>query len=91
MNNTELSNEKLQELMDLEENNASSRSYIGFIVKIITVLAIVWTIFQIYMSSIGVMDAIKFRRTSVPSETNGVDSQIFLCRFRRIEVSRFTF
>lgn len=61
MNNTELSNEKLQELMDLEENNASSRSYIGFIVKIITVLAIVWTIFQIYMSSIGVMDAIKFR------------------------------
>ncbi|HZG70045.1 MAG TPA: TRAP transporter permease [Chondromyces sp.] len=61
MNQKELTNEELQELIDLEEKNANARSYLGLFGKIIILLSVIWTIFQIYMSSIGVMDAVKFR------------------------------
>ena len=51
----------LQQLMDLEDKNINSRNYVGIFGKIVIGIAIIWSIFQIYMSSIGVMEATKFR------------------------------
>lgn len=56
-----LQDTELQGLMDLEDKNINSRNYVGIFGKMVVFLAIIWSIFQIYMSSIGVMDAIKFR------------------------------
>lgn len=57
----EVTNDQFQELMDLEEKNLNARRYVGLFGKVVVVLAIIWTVFQLYMSSIGVMEAVKFR------------------------------
>jgi len=51
----------VQQLVEIEEKSLNSRKYIGVFGKIVVLLAVIWTIFQLYMSSIGVMDAVKFR------------------------------
>lgn len=51
----------VQKLVEIEEKSLNSRNYIGIFGKIVVLLAIVWTLFQLYMSSVGVMDAVKFR------------------------------
>ena len=51
----------VQQLVDIEEKNLNSRKYIGIFGKIVVLLAVIWTIFQLYMSTIGIMDAVKFR------------------------------
>lgn len=56
-----LAKDDLQELMDLEDKNINSRNYVGLFGKIVIGVAIIWTVFQIYMSSIGIMEATKFR------------------------------
>ena len=55
------SNMDVKELVELEEKMLNSRKYIGIFGKAVVLLAVIWTIFQLYMSSIGVMDAVKFR------------------------------
>lgn len=57
----EVTNDQLLELMEIEEKNLNARNYLGLFGKIIIILSIIWIVFQIYMSSIGVMEAIKFR------------------------------
>lgn len=37
------------------------RKYVGITSKIITTLAVIWFLFQIYYSSIGILEAVKFR------------------------------
>ena len=49
-----------QEIVDLEDGGGQAQ-YIGLMAKIVLGIAVVWTIFQLYMSSYGIMDAIKFR------------------------------
>lgn len=44
-----------------EENVSQMRQYIGPMSKIITVIFMVWFLFQVYFSSIGILDAIKLR------------------------------
>lgn len=61
MTTKDLTNHDMQELMDLEKKNLNSRKYIGIFGKGIVIVAIIWTLFQLYMSSFGVMDAVKFR------------------------------
>lgn len=51
----------VQKLVEIEEKSLNSRNYIGVFGKIVVLLAIIWTVFQLYMSSIGIMDAVKFR------------------------------
>ncbi|PYF08455.1 TRAP transporter permease [Ureibacillus chungkukjangi] len=51
----------VQGLVEIEEKTLNSRKYIGIFGKVVVLLAIIWTVFQLYMSSIGVMDAVKFR------------------------------
>lgn len=60
MTSQKLTEKELQQLMDLEENS-NARKYVGIFLKLIIFLSIVWSIFQIYMSTIGVMEATKFR------------------------------
>ncbi|WP_342560352.1 TRAP transporter permease [Psychrobacillus sp. FSL W7-1457] len=43
------------------DEDASQRQFIGKWARVILVATIIWTFFQLYMSSYGVMDAIKFR------------------------------
>lgn len=61
MGNEKTLSTDINELMDLEDKNANVRSYIGPILKIIAILSIIWFVFQIYINSFGVMDAIKLR------------------------------
>lgn len=49
-----------KEIVDLEDGGGQV-NYIGIMGKVILGIAVVWTIFQLYMSSYGIMDAIKFR------------------------------
>lgn len=51
----------VQQLVEIEEKSLHSRKYIGIFGKIVVLLAVIWTIFQLYMSTIGIMDAVKFR------------------------------
>jgi len=51
----------VQQLVEIEEKSLNSRKYIGVFGKMVVLLAVIWTTFQLYMSSIGVMDAVKFR------------------------------
>lgn len=52
--------ENTKEVVDLEDGGGQA-NYVGAMGKIILGIAVVWTIFQLYMSSYGIMDAIKFR------------------------------
>lgn len=52
--------EEMKEVVDLEDGGGQSH-YIGLMGKVVLGIAVVWTIFQLYMSSYGIMDAIKFR------------------------------
>ncbi|MEO4052254.1 TRAP transporter permease [Solibacillus sp. CAU 1738] len=61
MGNEGLTNNHINELLELDDEKANIRSYIGPILKVITILSLIWFIFQLYMNSIGVMDAIKLR------------------------------
>lgn len=47
-------------VVDLEDGGGQ-RNFLGMWAKVLLVLAVIWTFFQLYMSSYGVMDAIKFR------------------------------
>lgn len=49
-----------KEIVDLEDGGGQIQ-YVGLMGKIVLVIAVIWTIFQLYMSSYGIMDAIKFR------------------------------
>jgi len=44
-----------------EENISQMRQYVGPMSKFITVIFMVWFLFQVYFSSIGILDAIKLR------------------------------
>lgn len=44
-----------------EEELVVQVNYAPFMARVILIIAIVWTIFQLYMSSLGALDAIKFR------------------------------
>jgi len=52
---------KQEQAAILAEQEEGQRHFLGNWARIILVLAVVWTVFQLYMSSYGVMDAIKFR------------------------------
>lgn len=57
--------EKLQETQRVEENEEYTlerfRHYVGPMTKVIFIFAIIWSLFQIYVSSFGIMEAIKSR------------------------------
>lgn len=52
---------KQEEAAIQAEKEEGQRHFLGNWARIILALAVIWTIFQLYMSSYGVMDAIKFR------------------------------
>lgn len=54
-------NVDVQQLVEVEEKSLHSRKYVGVFGKIVVLLAVVWTIFQLYMNTFGIMDAVKFR------------------------------
>ncbi len=51
----------VQELLEEKERELRVRNYFGGMAKIISVIAIIWSIFQLYVNSVGVLDAIKLR------------------------------
>lgn len=50
-----------QRLLEEKDADMRMRSYDGFLAKGIVILLVAWTIFQLYFSTIGVMDAITLR------------------------------
>jgi TRAP transporter 4TM/12TM fusion protein len=52
---------KAQELLEEKEADSKLRSYPGLFGHVVTVLFIVWSIFQIYATTIGVIDAMRLR------------------------------
>ncbi|WP_236719737.1 TRAP transporter permease [Neobacillus mesonae] len=57
---TKMQTQEIEELAEIGESH-SIRFYLGPMAKIIFSLAIIWSIFQIYVSSFGIMEAIKSR------------------------------
>lgn len=60
MKNTQLTT-KAQELLEEKESESRVRKYSGPVSVFVTGLAILWSIFQLYTASFGVLDAIKLR------------------------------
>lgn len=54
-------NEQEKELLEKHDNEFRVREYIGFFAIVVSVLAAIWSIFQLYTSGFGVLDAIKLR------------------------------
>lgn len=54
-------NVDVQQFVEIEEKSLNARKYVGIFGKIVVLLAIIWTLFQLYMNTIGIMDAVKFR------------------------------
>ncbi|MGN0940559.1 MAG: TRAP transporter permease [Selenomonadaceae bacterium] len=52
---------KAQELLEEKEADSRMRTYVGPMDKVIAVLLIVWTVFQLYFTTIGVISAINLR------------------------------
>lgn len=50
-----------EDLLRKYDSDARTREYIGIMAKIVTVITIVWAIFQIYTTSFGILEAIKMR------------------------------
>lgn len=53
--------QRAQELLEEKEADSRTRTYTGPMGKALTVLLCVWTVFQLYFSTIGVMSAIHLR------------------------------
>lgn len=45
----------------VEEGGSIQVNYVGIMSRVILVICVIWTVFQLYTSSYGVMAAIKFR------------------------------
>ncbi|UTR11920.1 TRAP transporter permease [Evansella sp. LMS18] len=52
---------KAEEALEKYDSESMIRKYGGPMAKVITLIAIVWAVFQLYYSSIGIMEAIKLR------------------------------
>ena len=52
---------KAQELLEEKEADSKLRSYPGFVGHTVTVLFIIWSLFQIYANTIGMIDAMRLR------------------------------
>lgn len=50
-----------QELLDEKEADSKLRTYPGFLGHAVTVLFIIWSLFQIYANTIGMIDAMRLR------------------------------
>ena len=50
-----------QELLDEKESDSNLRNYPNLLGNVITLLFLVWSVFQIYANTIGVIDAMKLR------------------------------
>jgi TRAP transporter 4TM/12TM fusion protein len=50
-----------EELLRKYDTEARTRKYIGGMAQVMIALAIIWSVFQIYTSSFGIIDAIKMR------------------------------
>ncbi len=50
-----------QELLEQRDSEFRVRQYIGRMAVIVTFIAVLWSVFQLYVSSVGVLDAIKLR------------------------------
>ncbi|MDQ0340817.1 TRAP transporter 4TM/12TM fusion protein [Caldalkalibacillus uzonensis] len=57
-NQTDISEEELLQKYDVESR---TREYAGILARIITMIAIIWSIFQLYVNTYGGLDAIKLR------------------------------
>lgn len=53
--------QSVQEIMEKVDVEARMRHYIGPMARIVSIITIVWSLFQIYVSSFGIMDALKQR------------------------------
>jgi len=51
----------IRELIEEKDSEQRVRTNLGKLGKFVTVLAVVWSIFQLYATSLGVFDAIKLR------------------------------
>lgn len=51
----------VQEMIEERESELRTRKYIGPFAKVITFIAIIWSLFQLYVNSLGVLDAIRLR------------------------------
>lgn len=52
---------KAQELLEEKEADSKLRSYPGFLGHVVTVLFLVWSVFQIYATTVGKIDAMRLR------------------------------
>ena len=52
---------EIPEREDIDESGAVQITYTGFMTRIILVISVIMSFFQLYYSTIGVMDAVKFR------------------------------
>ncbi|MBQ1779010.1 MAG: hypothetical protein IIZ93_12710, partial [Acidaminococcaceae bacterium] len=52
---------KAQELLEEKEADSRMRTYIGPMSKILVVLLCVWTVFQLYFTTLGAISAINLR------------------------------
>ena len=50
-----------EELLRQYDSEFRTRDYVGFTAKIVTFILIIWSLFQIYTSSFGILEAIKMR------------------------------
>lgn len=50
-----------EELLKQYDSEARTREYIGIMAKVVTAVALIWALFQIYVNSFGVLEAIKMR------------------------------
>ncbi len=51
----------MQEILEEKERELRTRKYIGPFTKVITIITIIWSLFQLYVNSFGVLDAIRLR------------------------------
>lgn len=51
----------VQEILEEKERELRTRKYIGPFTKVITIITIIWSLFQLYVNSFGVLDAIRLR------------------------------
>ena len=51
-----------QELLDEKESDSNLRNYPNLLGNVITLLFLVWSVFQIYANTIGVIDAMTLER-----------------------------